>query len=478
MSRALSLSKVLLASTFLIARTHGSKALLAYIIYTLFKYRNTALGIKPRSDIPGPKGHPLIGNTIFMMKRPEGQHFQIQTKLHEQYGKVYTFTIAGFSRVISIRDPELIDHVLRTNFWKYEKGEFFRTVLSPLIGDGIFGADALEMAKKIGQSYLYSSISKAFYQRCIHTFGEVAFGQSFGCLKDPSQEVDFAKAFDRMSTNLMKRFKIPYWRTSEWWTGRDKVIEKDVNTIANFAYDVIRKRRDELKKLEMKTISSERDDVDDMIDGLKVMGDGDSVHSRSSPSSSPLKKQKSMNQTTNKKKDLMQLFMDTEDENGDHLSDEMLKDTLLNFILAGRDTTAQALSWMFYLILRSGSRHEILDRLVSEIDSTLDNSPDGSSARPTYDTIKTQKYAEACFYEALRLYPSVPHNIKLCVEDDVLPGGIPVHKGEVIAWGSWAMGRDKSVFGPDAYEYNPERWLKGEKFSPSKFVAFNMGPRT
>lgn len=55
----------------------------------------------------------------------------------------------------------------------------------------------------------------------------------------------------------------------------------------------------------------------------------------------------------------------------------------------GRDTTAQALSWMFYLLHRSKVNKGILPKLVSEIDSSLG---DGS---PTYDMLKQMKYAEA-----------------------------------------------------------------------------------
>ncbi|KAF8942154.1 hypothetical protein BGZ52_012805 [Haplosporangium bisporale] len=40
------------------------------------------------------------------------------------------------------------------------------------------------------------------------------------------------------------------------------------------------------------------------------------------------------------------------------------------------------------------------------------------------------------------------------------------------------MGRDEQIWGSDAKEYNPERWMTGEKPSSSKFVAFHLGPRT
>jgi hypothetical protein len=55
----------------------------------------------------------------------------------------------------------------------------------------------------------------------------------------------------------------------------------------------------------------------------------------------------------------------------------------------GRDTTAQALSWMFYLLHRSATNKDILPKLVSEIDSSL------GDKSPTYEVLKQMKYAEA-----------------------------------------------------------------------------------
>jgi len=265
-------------------------------------------------------------------------------------------------------------------------------------------------------------LQEVFYKFTLDSFGEIAFGESFGCLKDLEQEVEFASAFDRLNTSLSHRFGTPFWKFTQWWTGEQEQIERDAKTVYDFAYGVIQRRREQ---------------------GF------DRQH-----------------------KDLMQLFMEAEDEDGKPLSTVMMKDTLMNFVIAGRDTTAQALSWMFYLIHRSSARKEILEKLQEETDRIL------KGGYPTYETTKQQKYAEACLHETLRLYPSVPQNMKICVQDDVLPGGYKVYKGEKIAWSTWAMGRDTGIWGPDALEFKPERWLTGEKPSSSKFVSFHLGPRT
>ncbi|KAK3829341.1 MAG: cytochrome P450 [Benniella sp.] len=454
-SQLVSLTRALVP---LLTRTNLTKAFGAYVLYVLFKYRRSVPGTVPRTDLPGPWSIPLIGNLFQVLTLPRNQVLQRQTLNHSLYGPIYAMTIPGIGRVINISEPDMVDHVLRVNFWAYEKGPFLRSTLEPLVGGGIFGADGehwkwqrklashifnvkafrnytstvfVEEAKLV-MDYLSKKadagevvdLQELFYKYTLDSFGEIAFGQSFGCLNKPGDEVPFAVAFDRLNHELSERLMLPTWKIKDWWNGELNKLDKDVATVNEFAYRVIRDRREK---------GLERQD----------------------------------------RKDLMQLFMETHDENGEPLTDEMLKDTLNNFILAGRDTTAQALSWTFYLMHRQQQAdRRIVQKLSDETDTVLQRGD------PTYESTKQQKYAEACFYEALRLYPSVPKNMKTCVEDDVLPGGHKVYKGERIAWSSWAMGRDTSIWGPDAGEYKPERWLKGEKPPQAKFVAFHVGPRT
>jgi len=67
--------------------------------------------------------------------------------------------------------------------------------------------------------------------------------------------------------------------------------------------------------------------------------------------------------------------------------------------------------------------------------------------------------------------------MKICVHDDVLPDGTKIHKGEWFTWSSWVMGRSERVWGPDAKEYKPSRWIDTEKPSQGKFNSFHVGPR-
>ncbi|KAG0094724.1 hypothetical protein BGZ93_006861 [Podila epicladia] len=439
----------------IISRGNVSKAVAIYALCILYKYRNSVIGVRPRNDLPGPRGIPLLGNIYSVLTTPRNQILQRQVTSHEKFGKVYKFQVPGIGTIINISGPEQVDHVLRINFWAYEKGPYLREKLKPLVGQGIFGADgehwrwqrklaahiftAKAFREWTGNAFCnkgqlvvdYLSImadsgqpvdlQEIYYKFTLDSFGEIAFGESFGCLDKPGDEVPFALAFDRLNHNLSERFLSPVWRIRNWYEGKVDTMEEDTRIVEEFCYGVIRRR--------------------------KELG-------------------------TKNHKDLMQLFMDTTDDNGETLDDEKLKDTLMNFIIAGRDTTAQALSWMFYLMHRQDADPAVVKTLQEETDRVL------QGGLPTYDTVKQMKYTEACFHETLRLYPSVAKNIKVCVQDDVLPGGFKVYKDEKIGWSSWAMGRNEDIWGPDAKKFNPDRWLTGEKPSSSKFVSFHLGPRT
>ncbi|KAF9921506.1 Protein kinase alk2 [Linnemannia zychae] len=434
-----------------------SKLIGVCILVYIHRHRRTAVWVTPRKDLKHPGSLPLLGDMIAMTFHPRDKLGQQNEEFHRRLGPVFAITLPFVGRAISFSDPAILEHCLKTNFWAYEKGRLMHDTLYDLLGEGIFGADGQQwswqrkMASNIftvkafkqytsevfvNESYAVADhlgmiseeerttdLHRLFYLYTLDSFGQISFGQSFGCLNSPEDDnIEFAQAFDRLNTIVFNRLYTPWWKIKAWFTGENRQVSRDKKIISDFALEIIRERR---------------------INGYD--------------------KQQS---------DLLQLCMDMTDEDGKPLSDKMLRDMILNFIIAGRDTTAQALSWMFYLLLRSQTCPKIMKKLVEEIDNTL------KGKAPTYEFCKDMKYTKACLYEALRIYPSVPRNMKIAVQDDIWPDGTKVYKGEFISWSSWTMGRSTNIWGQDAKEYNPERWMQGEKFPAHKFSTFNAGPRT
>jgi len=153
----------------------------------------------------------------------------------------------------------------------------------------------------------------------------------------------------------------------------------------------------------------------------------------------------------------------------------VLRDQLVAVLLAGRDTTAATLSWLFYELAR---HPDVWRRLREEILQTV-----GETGAPTYNDLKNMKYLQHTLSETLRLYPAIPYNVRLALHDTTLPrGGGPdglsplgVLKNTPIGYSTIILHRREDLT-PDAEEFRPERWEKWQP-KPWQYIPFNGGPR-
>jgi cytochrome P450 len=154
----------------------------------------------------------------------------------------------------------------------------------------------------------------------------------------------------------------------------------------------------------------------------------------------------------------------------------VIRSELLNILLAGRDTTAALLSNVLWELPR---HPDIMSRLRAEITEFI------GADIPTYEQLKEMKYLRAIINESQRLYPIVPSNSRECLHDTTLPRGggpdgsapILVPKGAYVAYHTYSMHRRPDIYGADAAEFKPERWLK-PGFRPGwAYIPFSGGPR-
>lgn len=178
---------------------------------------------------------------------------------------------------------------------------------------------------------------------------------------------------------------------------------------------------------------------------------------------------------------LITLYLDnivSDDEtNPDSFDIVGLRDFVVNFFIAGRDTTAQTLSWFFYCISQNPHvEHAIIAELKAKCPTLF--ASEGSLDIDVHQLI----YLEAAIKETLRLYPPVPVNSRSAVRDTVLSDGTLIPAGADVLFSSYALGRMTKVWGSDALEFKPERWInqitgKLIAMSSFKFNAFLAGPR-
>ncbi|KAH8897276.1 cytochrome P450 [Thozetella sp. PMI_491] len=155
---------------------------------------------------------------------------------------------------------------------------------------------------------------------------------------------------------------------------------------------------------------------------------------------------------------------------------QVLRDQLLNILLASRDTTAALLGNLFFMLAR---HPEVYAKLRSE---TLDVV--GPDQQPTEAHFKAMPWLNWCINESLRIHPVIPANTRQAARDIALPVGggadgkspLFVKKGTNVLFNLYSMHRREDIFGPNVDDFKPERW---DGLRPGwAYMPFNAGPRT
>jgi cytochrome P450 len=165
--------------------------------------------------------------------------------------------------------------------------------------------------------------------------------------------------------------------------------------------------------------------------------------------------------------DLLNLLLRASDEEGT-LPLRRVRDEVTTFMLAGHETTANALTWMWYLLALNVDARE---RMLEEIDVVL------HGRRPTVDDIAALPWTTACFQEAMRFFPPAWVIPRTAIEDDEIDGH-RIPKGATVVIPIHTVHHDER-FWPDPEVYDPSRFLaeavKGRH--RSAYVPFGGGRR-
>ena len=152
-----------------------------------------------------------------------------------------------------------------------------------------------------------------------------------------------------------------------------------------------------------------------------------------------------------------------------------LRSQCLHLMLAGRDTTASLLGWLFLLFAQNPNQYQKLRNIIIENFGTYEN-----PSEMTFLGLKNCRHLQNCLNEALRLYPLVPINVRQANKDTTLPCGggkdgnskVFIPKGSIVEYSVFVMHRRKDIWGDDAEEFRPERWegrKAGWDFLPVSF---------
>lgn len=166
--------------------------------------------------------------------------------------------------------------------------------------------------------------------------------------------------------------------------------------------------------------------------------------------------------------DLLGLLLSVRDEDGKPLPLKRVRDEAATFMLAGHETTANALAWMWFLLAENPDARE---RMQAEVDEVL------GDRRPGIEDIEKLSWTTACFLEAMRMLPPAWIIPRRCVADDEI-GGVRIPKGAMVIIPIHALHHDER-FWPDPETYDPTRFLpeNARSHHRSAYLPFGGGRR-
>jgi cytochrome P450 len=168
--------------------------------------------------------------------------------------------------------------------------------------------------------------------------------------------------------------------------------------------------------------------------------------------------------------DLLEMLLSSQDEAGSEMTNEQVRDEVMTLFLAGHETTANALTWTWYLLAQHPA---VAKKLAAEIDDAL------HGRAPSAADVSRLPYTEMVIKESMRVYPPVWAIGRQSIKPFDAGGyHLPAKSNVVIL--QWTLHRDPR-FWIDPEVFDPERWSpEGARYKPVPrfaYFPFGGGPR-
>jgi len=169
--------------------------------------------------------------------------------------------------------------------------------------------------------------------------------------------------------------------------------------------------------------------------------------------------------------DLLARLMEGRDEKGEKLGREELTAEALTQLIAGSDTTSNTSCALLFWCLNTPG---VVAKLQKELDEALP-----SDTVPVFSQVRDLPYLDAVIKETMRIHstsslglPRVVPAQGVTIRGKFFPGGT------VLSVPSYTIHHSKEIWGPDAEEFNPDRWFNLTDRQKNAFIPFSYGPRS
>ncbi|KIK58654.1 hypothetical protein GYMLUDRAFT_694329 [Collybiopsis luxurians FD-317 M1] len=450
-----------------------------WVLHKLFFY---PLFFSPIRNVPGPPlGHPLWGQFAKVMSSESGI---AQREWAKQYGAVVRVVgPVGIERVMFLR-PEALHKIMVKDWLDYPRPDFMRKVLGHVTGYGLLtvtGDDHRQMRKAMNPAFSIPNLmaqTDMYYeaiQGLVDIFAaqadqkegkiiqvyewmskvtldiicETAFGYRTDSLHNPHNEL--AEAYEHLvnlqsGTNLVKFIGtviipgMPRFLQTEF-AYRHRNIFSYVSPLAPLTTVL-----DSMHTIKRVSTQMVQDKIKESIESGMVEGDSE----------------------LSGKKDIMSILIRArmrEVGDGYKMSDEAMMAQVLTFLGAGHETTASGLAWTLWLLSKDIASQE---KLRAEITPFYAQNP-----RLDYKTLRDLQWLDCVVMESLRVMPPVPLTLRESGKSDYIDGTF-IPKGTLFWIPIRVINTWKEVWGDDAEEFRPDRWLNLPKDYNSTFSTFSF----
>lgn len=412
---------------------------------------------------------PILGNTLDLLK--PGLYDWITDECVRHRGRTWRLKLIGQPPIAVVSSVEAFADVMKTQFEIFEKGETVCYLFKDAAGEGIVSVDGDEW-KAQRKVLVHLFTSRAFRETISDSImhNVRALGRVLEKSMQSNRALDFTQVCHRFTYDTF--VKVGFGIESKTLTeGKDDAISEAMDAISigiqwrflqpTAVWKLFRWLRIGVQGHMMHQIKV----FDKIAYGI--------VHEC-------LRRKKSDGDCSRKANDVISIFVDQSSLKVDPV---FLRDTGVTLLFAGRDTTATAMTWCNLMLNRFPDKAKLVHE---ELRTVLHSLFDNPEYVPNMDDVDLLVYLEAFVRETLRLFPIAPLNSREANRDTTLSDGTFIAKGSRVFIPSYSLGRMKSVWGEDALEFTPERWIDINpktnkqmirKVSAFQFPAFHGGPR-
>lgn len=394
-----------------------------------------------RPTPPGPSG---LERVTLVGRYATEDPVEVLARLRDRHGPTVSLDRPGRDgQSILVTDPDHVERVLETNRTNYRKADVYREELSEAFGEGLLTSEGDQWASQ------NRTIAPLFQPNKIHRFADLILTETDAMVDgwlDSDTTVDLLSATQRVTLIIIGKAIF----SEDLEDRADDIGEALAALRAGFRQQTggaisppdwlpTRTRRRANRALEFLD-----ETVYDIIEDRRgAPADHDDLLSR--------------------------LLAATDEETGERLDDEQVRDQVLTFLLAGHETTATALGWTWLLL---SSHPEIHRRLAEEVGTSPLGEPGVGFEPALLEPLET---LERVVKESMRLYPPVPVFARQARESDVL-GDYRVPAGTEVLLSQYLTHRDPRHWA-EPERFHPDRWREEDRHRYA-FYPFGGGPRT